>query len=554
MLAPIEPDVIAPLNFRQGDETWTKYRERAQTDLYFFASVVLGYGELVPMTIGAHGLLCKFVERQTGVPALDTAKYRKINLARGWGRSTIVTRAYAMQRLLRNPNTALLLANEREQTAADFLAEIKSHFETNTFLRALFPDIIPENVKQTIWTASRIAIARTHPRPEPSIAVIGVGGTVTGSHPDCIIVDDAISRAAMENARSGSWDIMHQVNRWIHQLVPLLNPNAKPFPEILFIGTPWFHSDCYSHIDDHFGYGERPVKYALRLRLPDGQVQQVICFRVGDLAVFRRPAIEDGRSAFPEKWSLEDLAKIQLGDPLLFSANYLLNPSDSASAVFKLDWLREFEWIDDQRMVKYLDAAGATKRRRVADLDTVVCFDPGGFSGRSVDQRARAAICVTGSTGAGEHLLLETYSEPDTLLAGIRKLATLVTRYSPRKLVLLADDDDSVLATVRATLAEQGATVPIELVPPTTRQQEQHILQLEPWFQRGHLYVGKGAAFQEFRTQYSQFPRAARFDLLKALAYAPAVWKKQPGGAQFTTEERRAHELAQYRARRGLTA
>ena len=86
------------------------------------------------------------------------------------------------------------------------------------------------------------------------------------------------------------------------------------------------------------------------------------------------------------------------------------------------------------------------------------------------------------------------------------------------------------------------------------RQQEQHILQLEPWFQRGHIYVGKGPGFQEFRTQYSQFPRAARFDLLKALAYAPGVWKKQPGGAQLTTEERRAHELAQYRARRGLRA
>ena len=101
-------------------------------------------------------------------------------------------------------------------------------------------------------------------------------------------------------------------------------------------------------------------------------------------------------------------------------------------------------------------------------------------------------------------------------------------------------------------LAEQGATVPLELVPPTTRQQEQHILQLEPWFQRGHIYVGKGQAFQEFRTQYSQFPRAARFDLLRALAYAPSVWKKQPGGAQLTTEERRAQELSAYRARRGL--
>src|SRR5256885_10586508 len=159
MIAPIEPDVIAPLNFRQGDERWTEYRARAQNDLYFLASVVWGYGELVPMTIGAHGLLCKFIERQTGVPALDTAKYRKIELGRGWGKST-VARAYAMQRLLRDPNTAILLANEREQTAADFLAEIKSHFESNAFFRALFPDIVPENVKHTMsrYNARRKAL------------------------------------------------------------------------------------------------------------------------------------------------------------------------------------------------------------------------------------------------------------------------------------------------------------------------------------------------------------------------------------------------------------
>src|SRR5205085_7507408 len=123
------------------------------------------------------------------------------------------------------------------------------------------------------------------------------------------------------------------------------------------------------------------------------------------------------------------------------SAIYLLYPPYSSSALFKLNWLLEFEWIDEQRMVKYFDAAGVTTRRRVADLDTLVFFGPGGFTGRSVDQRARADICVTGSTGAGEHFLLETYSESDTLLAGIRKLATVVTRYSPRKLVLQAEDD-----------------------------------------------------------------------------------------------------------------
>lgn len=506
------------------------------------------------MTPGAHALLCRFVEKNTGVAALDTARYRKIELPRGYGKSTIITRAYAIQCLLRDPNTAILIANEKEQTAVDFLGEIKVHFESNQFLRALFPEVIPDDFKDTIWSATRIVVKRSNPRPEPSIAVIGVGGTVTGSHPDKIIVDDAISRAAMENARSGSWDIMHQTNRWIHQLVPLLNPNAKPFPELLFPGTRWWYGDCYEHIEEHFGYGEMPIKYALRMKLPDGSVQQIIAFRLGDLAVFRRPAIEDGRSVFPEKWSLEDLAKIRLGDEVLFSSNYLLSPSDNLTATFKMEWLHYFDWLDD-RTVQYQDATGAKKIARTADLDTLIFVDPGGFTQRSADMRARAAICVTGSTGQGEHLLLEAYSEPDTFLAAIRKVVEFCTRYNPRKLVVeLAGQQAAFIEIMRKSLTEHGLLVNVEAVTPGMRQKEQRILQLEPWFQRGHIYIGRTAAYHEFRTQYTQFPRAARFDLLDALAYAPAVWKKQPGAVQQSPQERHAHELALYRQKRGLHA
>jgi terminase large subunit-like protein len=542
------------VSFQHGDPTWTAYRERAKSDLYWLASTVLGYGELVPMTPGAHQLLCHFVQRTTKSEALNTARYRKIELARGWGKSTVVTRAYAIQRLLQDPNTAILIANEKEQTAVDFLAEIKAHFETNPFLRALFPELIPADVKETTWSATRIILNRPQPRPEPSIAVIGVGGTVTGAHPDCIIIDDAISREAMENARAGSWDVMHKVNRWIHQLVPLLNPNAKPFPELTFIGTRWWYGDCYEHLEDHFGYGEAPVTYALRLKLPSGEVQQVPAYRLGDLAVFRRPAIEDGRSAFPEKWSLEDLAKIRLGDEVLFSCNYLLNPADNVTATFKEGWLHYFDWLDEQTL-QFTDGAGAQKLWRVRDLDILVFVDPGGFTQRAADQRARAAICVTGSTGTGEHLLLEAASEPDTFLAAIRNVVSLVSRYQPRKLVVeLAGQQAAFIELLRKALQEAGLVIALETVTPGMRQKEQRILQLEPWFQRGHIYIGRTAAYHEFRTQYSQFPRAARFDLLDALSYAPAVWKKQPGAAQQSPADRRAQELSLYRAKRGLRA
>src|SRR3990167_96174 len=113
------------VNFVQGDAEWTRLRALALSDLYWFCAFVLGYGERVPIREHMHRAFCRFIERRTGHPALDTA-----------------------------------------------------------------------------WSASRIVLRRASGRKEPSIFVIGVGGTVTGMHPDIIIVDDMISREAAENARA----------------------------------------------------------------------------------------------------------------------------------------------------------------------------------------------------------------------------------------------------------------------------------------------------------------------------------------------------------------
>lgn len=538
-------------SLQQGSDEWRSLRERCLADLYWFASVVLNYGERVPLVPHAHALLCKFIERKTGSPLLDDAHYRKIELARGWGKTTLII-ARTIQRICADPNIAILIANEKEQTARDFLHEIKTQFETNEFLRALFPEVIPPEFRDTTWSAGRIIVARTSGRKEPTVSTIGVGGTVIGLHFDLIIVDDAISRDAMENARAGSWQIMHQVNRWIHQLRPLLNPSYAPFPEILFIGTRWWYGDCYQHIEEHFGYGETPRHIALRLGLPDGLTQQVMCYRVGDLAVFRRPAIEDGRAAFPEKWTLDELAKMRVGDEALFACNFMLDPSNEVTATFKESWLRTYSWLDDHRLV-YQTTEGARKVVETEELDVLIFVDPGGFSARATEDRARAAAVVVGSTSGGEHLLLDIYSEKDTFLACCRKVAEFCSRYAPRKLVVeLAGQQAAFIEVLRRVLSEHGVTAVIEPVKPGVKAKETRILGLEPLFQRGQVLVGAGANFLEFRNQYAQFPRSARFDVLDALSYLPQFIRRAPNKTMRSPEDRQAQELSAYYRRRGI--
>lgn len=538
------------LDFTQGDAKHAALRQRAISDLYWLCENVLNYGTRIPMRPATHALLCRFVEKRTGHEALDGAHYRKIEMPRETGKTTLVTQGYAIQRICANPEIAILLANEKEQNAKDFLSAIKYEFESNELLRALFPEVIPLDFSDTTWSASRIIVRRTSGRKEPTVSVIGVEGIVTGMHFDLIICDDIISRTAMENARTGSWQIMHQVNRWIHQLDPLLSSGAEPFAEIVFIGTRWWHGDSYEHIETAFGYGDVKRPYLLRAKLPDGTAQQITAYRMGDLAMFRRAAIEDGRSIFPEKWDLEKLAKIRVRDEALFACNYLNAPSDEVTAVFKESWLQYYDRLDEENL-RYTDGSGAKRMCAVDDLDRLLFVDPGGFGARSVEDRARAAIVVVGTTGRGEHLLLGVYSEKDTFLACGRKIVEWASRYSPRKIVIeQAGQQLAFIELVKKMLHEDGVQVNVEAAKPGTKAKEQRILGLEPLFQRGSIFIGRGPDFHEFRTQFSQFPRSARLDILDALAYLPTFAKKQV--RSMSPEARQRQELAAYYARRGV--
>src|SRR5207253_3379788 len=96
------------LSFEQGDAKWEALRKRCLSDLYYFCANVLGYAARVPMREPTHLLLCKFVEKRTGHAALDEARYRKIEMPRETGKTTLVTQGYVIQRVCANPDVSIL--------------------------------------------------------------------------------------------------------------------------------------------------------------------------------------------------------------------------------------------------------------------------------------------------------------------------------------------------------------------------------------------------------------------------------------------------------------
>lgn len=539
------------ISFVQGDAEWTRLRELFKSDLFWAASVVLNFGEQVPMREHAHRALCRIIEGKTGFPEIDNRHVFKLELPRDWGKSSVLTRAHTIQLITQTPNISILIFNEVEQNAKDFLAAIQWHFESNDLFRALFPELIPKDFL-TDWSASRMCVPRTTGRSEPTVFVGGVGGTKTGMHPDVIIVDDMISREAMENARAGSWQLMHQVNRWINQLPPLISKQYTRW-RVFFMGTRWWHGDSYEHVDKAFGYGEEPRVFNMRIPMPDGTAQILPVTITGDLVTFRRAAIENGRSSFPEKWSLEDLAKMRLRDEALFACNMMNQPSDERTATFKESWLRYFEWINETQL-SYVDQVGKRVVCDLDDLDVLFFVDPGGFASRQVEDRARPAVAVVGDDRKGQHLVIDIYNEHDTFLACIDQICAWVTRYAPRKIIVEnAGQQIAFIQLLRNTLRERGLNTPVEEIKTGGRNKEVRILGLEPYFQRGTILIGKGPNFHTFREQYTQFPRTARVDVLDVLAYLPQFMRRGTAGrAGKSHHARQQEELASYKQRRGI--
>lgn len=540
--------------FRPGDATWHKWRNRALTDLYFMAGTVCGYGDPVGMTPGMHGLFCKVVEKKTGIPELDTAPKRLILMPRGTGKSTLVAQAYVLQRICQDPNIAILIANEKLENAQTFLTAIKWQFTQNELFRALFPELIHSDFNAAKWNESEINVPRTTGRKEPTVRCQGVGAALASQHPDLVVVDDMLSREATENARRGDGQIVKAINRWNTQLQPLLNHGYKPFPEIMWLGTRWFRGDSYEFVEEAFGYGQERETFHLGFQLPNGDVQSLPVHRKGDLVLFTRQVIEDGRATWPERpgYDIESLAKMRLSDPELFAANMMNSPSDEVTATFKESWLTYYDWAGETQ-VRFVDPEGKTLSPGLNDLERMIFVDPGGFKRANKGDRSRGAILVTGSTlsETPSHLILEAWSERAQYLTVAKKVVDLCQKYAPQKLWIEVVGQQVVFYDlVKKMLVEAGLNVAVGELTPENVEKDARILELESIFQHGLVRVGRTAAMTEWREQYRSWP-APRADLLDLTAYAAKKWRKAKPKNQTQTA-RQQQERAAYLARRGM--
>lgn len=568
------------IDLQEGSEEWHKLRKLCTVSvpgkhsaLYFLNEKILKKASYVPMTYRAHMGMCLFAEGATGIREIDEARIKLILVPRGVGKSALVTGGLPILRILQDRNYACGIANEKQDLANTFLGNIKAEFEQNELLKVLFPEVIPEDFRKTIWASDRIITKRDKLNPtSPSILATGVGGTVTGVHMNMWLCDDLLSQNAAENAYRGSFSEIDATNRWVTRLQPLLkSPKADP---IVFIGTRWWEGDTYEHIEEFFGHGQDRKEYLLNLSFPAQTItysdrgeekkmqrapenQTIRLYKRDEIAIFKFPAIdENGRAIFPERYDLDVLSELQQEDPIFYAGQYLLEPTAGAASHFDAEWLNYYTW--DGSTLSFKNEYGEPEFLSKKELQFYISVDPA-FSKKHTS--ARTAIPVVATDGRRLFLIEDFADKLDDEDAIANKVLEFFLEYQPQKIfVETIVAQVAVANAIRRYLRKYNiAYDPIEEIRSHGKNSKNmRIYGLQNYFKRGIFYIHKNHT--KFTQEYVSFPRGSLRDILDAITFQKDTWEKIflmndiSGNTLFNPEKRlEAERRAMQRVKRALS-
>jgi hypothetical protein len=481
-------------------------RRRAESDLFYFAKGILNYNYLDEEF---HGPIAKFL--QSGV------QRKLVALPRGHFKTTLGTISYAIWRAVKDPAIRVLISNATATNAEKFLEAIKTQFESNGLLRAIWPEVIPD-ITKVRWNNTAVELRRDKPWTEATYEAIGVGGHVASRHYDLIIKDDLIDLSDKQDLDDVAQLIQTAV-AW-HQYSYGLFVNVENGEEVV-IGTRWHRDDLLAWINKNQSVTKLGETSSMAFHYYEHAIR-------GTEPIFKRSA--DGKHGFTRE-GLDHLRRT-LG-PYKYSGQYQLNPSDPSVAEFQRTWLRYYSLTDDGRILLpgVVNARGGDVSYGVGQLDRYILVDPALSKKRKADYTGLVTVGVT--PGAYKVVLeaLDLKAEPLELIEAI---IAAVERWRPICVGIEAVAFQKMIKPFLEFVSRsRGKHVPVrEFKTDTRTSKENRIRALVPEFARGLIFIG--ASMGELESEYDGFPVASDQHLLDALAYGPQLWQS---GEPMSDEE-----------------
>lgn len=267
-----------------------------------------------------HKELCAELDRT------DKAYTRRVFMyPRGHFKTSIITIANTVKRILNDPNSRILIASSTLENAKECLGVIKSVFWRNEEFRKIFPEFCPPDGAKEFGTLMEFTVPNRTllTLKNATVEVAGDGQTITGRHYEKIVFTDIVNP---ENSQS-KYQLDNTI-KWCSYCLSLLdNPLTN---QCDMEGTRYDHGDVYG---DWIEKAKKAKKTYFMMIKP---------------AIYVEDGIE--KSLFHEKFDLESLRALEVEQgSFVFAGQYMLSPVDEGTASFKRESIRYIQRRDIPR-------------------------------------------------------------------------------------------------------------------------------------------------------------------------------------------------------------
>lgn len=430
-------------------------------------------------------LRCTPPVTQDYVKTLEGKFKKLLMLPRGSFKSTIASTAFPIWLLWHNPNLRIMMDCSTLGNAKKYLAAIKDLMENGRMLRQVCTDdsgkyILSYNPKITgSWTEDQI-ILNTRTKlgmKEPSIFLSAVDHTVTGMHPDVIIMDDLVSEDTVKTDTQ-----LDKTKEHYRFSLSLLEPGGLQ----VVIGTRYHMNDLYAELLEFPTFNK----------------------------LVRPAVLEDGSLYFPTRLGHARLAELRMEQgSYIFSSQYMLTPIDGENATFR------------KALIRYYDTGGMKLPPLVARyimVDLAI----------SQEKRADYTVVIAVGMDRDKRLYVLEYDRgkytPKETVEAIFRMYRKQKDYGFVRSVGIetVQYQKSMIYMVQDEMRRTGCYMPVcELKPGREKKEDRIRTALEPIFSSGSIFIS--SMHTELENELLQFPYSQHDDIIDPLAYITQLL--QPG-------------------------
>ena len=398
----------------------------------------------------------------------------------GHGKSTCVTVNYPLWAVGRNSNLRIIVASHTKDFVASFIREITARMESQEY-KEVFGDLKPARPNK--WAQNEIIVERSAILKDPTFVALGTEQATIGRRADIAICDDVVDEdyASSEALRA-------RLRTWFKkELVERLEPDGR----LIVVGTRWHFADLYSEL------------------LKDESYEKLIY-----------PALdEENNPLWPDRWPLEVLAarRQEIG-PIMWSAQYLCNPTPIEGGVLKGEWLHYWHPTNEDPAKRIYKLPPREKLQIFQGWDLAISEDP------TADWTVGLTL---GIAQDGASYVLDYYRGHIDFPAQVSQVEAQAAAWKPEKIAI----ESNAYQRALPQWLKRGLLPVVQVKQ--TKEKIARITGLAPYFENGTIRIEK--EHEDLIMEYLQFPRGQHDDILDALDLAFRAGRAylQPGVAIF---------------------